>query len=91
MVASKSSSKKKKTPVSDEQIKNIESKFNFNKPSDFFEPKTLSFPVDKELLKNTFYTENNDTDNPASERPKPKSVRFWNPLIYTDKSLREFK
>jgi len=65
----------------DEQIKNIESKFNFNKPSDFYEPKTLSFPVDKELLKNTFYTGNIDTDKLEQAR-KEKNLNF---IVKSDK------
>jgi len=46
-------------PISmpDEQIKRIEDKYYFRKESDFWKPKTITIPVDKEHLKNYFYSE----------------------------------
>ncbi|TNE73029.1 DUF2723 domain-containing protein [bacterium] len=62
--------------LSDDQIKNIESKFQFSKASDFWEPKTVRFKVDKELLKNTFYTENNEGSALENAR-KNKDLSFY--------------
>lgn len=60
----------------DEQIANIESKFNFSKPSDFWEPKTVKIPVNKELLKDTFYSGHN-TGEALEKARKAKSRNFY--------------
>mgnify|MGYP000168043535 CR=1 FL=1 len=44
--------------MSDEKIENLEDKFNFNSPDDFYQPKTHTIPVDKELLKEAFADSN---------------------------------
>ncbi len=43
-------------PISytDEQIENIEEKFSFQRPSDFYRPQELVIPVDKQLLISVF-------------------------------------
>lgn len=43
-------------PISytDEQIENIEDKFNFQRPSDFYRPQELIIPVNKDLLRSAF-------------------------------------
>lgn len=80
---------------SDEQIKNIESKFNFSKPSDFHEPKTYHFPVDKDLLKNTFFTGSNEGEKLEQARVqkdksfivKSEKVSFPIPVDSLDNSM----
>ena len=46
-------------PISytDEQLENLEEKFRFRKPSDFWEPKTIKVPVDKEMLAQAYSSE----------------------------------
>lgn len=39
---------------SDEEIENLENKFNFNSPDDFYKPQTHTISVDKKMLKETF-------------------------------------
>ncbi|MEA5559539.1 hypothetical protein, partial [Nodularia spumigena] len=59
----------------DDQIKNIESKFRFSKPSDFHEPQTFTFPVNKEVLKNTFFTGSNEGEELQTARDS-KNINF---------------
>jgi hypothetical protein len=40
--------------LSDTEIENLENKFKFRKQDDFWTPKTLTIPVDKQQLKQTF-------------------------------------
>lgn len=55
--------------MSDDKIKNIEDKYNFRKPDDFWQPKTVRVPVDKEHLKNYFYSEVEGTSQQAFDIP----------------------
>lgn len=46
----------------DEQIRNIEDKFKFEKPSDFHRPQTYRIPVNKENMATNFYGKSNEHD-----------------------------
>lgn len=55
--------------MSDEKIDRIEDKYNFRNESDFWKPKTVSIPVDKEALKKEFYSETGLTNEQAFDIP----------------------
>lgn len=55
--------------MSDDYIKRIEDRYYFRKDSDFWKPQLVTIPVDKEDLKNKFYSEVDGVKGEAFDMP----------------------
>lgn len=86
-------------PISytDEQIENIEDKFSFQRPTDFYRPQELVIPVNKDLLRSAFEdtsrigesTQIGDPDN-FFDVPYAPDMSFDIPVDQLDDEIRWF-
>lgn len=82
---------------SDEQIENIEDKFSFQRPTDFYRPQELVIPVNKDLLRSAFEdtsrigetTLTNDQGN-FFDVPYAPDLSFDIPVDQLDNEVRWF-
>jgi hypothetical protein len=82
---------------SDEQVETIENKFRFERPSDFFQPRELVIPVNKELLRSTFEDSSRigelsvpGTQSGSNKVPYSPELSFEIPVESLDDEVRWF-